>query len=169
MGLVYALERDWVNAEQEFQQSIRLDPSRTQTFTSYSTMTLMPLQKYDDALELLNTALRYDPLSLDVQREIGEVQLASGRYAEAVETLQRVREVDPDFAFVQTFLGRALILAGRVDEALPLRQPGAIWPIHAYVRPGQTRRGRKARGRARRLSIPHGHLSRPPWGTRPAP
>jgi adenylate cyclase len=152
MGLVYALERDWVNAEQEFQQSIRLDPSRTQTFTSYSATTLMPLQKYDEALGLLNTALRHDPLSLDVQRAIGEVQLASGRYAEAVETLQRVREVDPDFAFVQTFLGRALILAGRVDEALPLRGQGAIWPIHAYVRLGK-------RAEAEKLAAEHGRYS----------
>jgi TolB-like protein/tRNA A-37 threonylcarbamoyl transferase component Bud32 len=137
MGLVYALERDWGNAEQEFQQSIRLDPSRTQTFTSYSISTLLPLQKYDEALRLLNIALRHDPLSLNVQREIGIVQMASGRYAAAIETFQRVREVDPDFAFVQTYLARALILEGRVEEALPLWQSGAIWPIHAYVRMGK--------------------------------
>ena len=36
MGLLYAFERDWINAEKEFQESIRLDPSRTHTFTSYS-------------------------------------------------------------------------------------------------------------------------------------
>jgi TolB-like protein/Tfp pilus assembly protein PilF len=148
MGMVYAFERDWVNAEQAFQQSIRLDPTRTQSYTSYSVMTLQPLQKYDEALALLNTALRYDPLSLDVQREIGEIQLFSGRYAEAVDTFQRIREVDPDFPFVHTFLARALILAGRVDEAVPLWQPGAIWPIHMYVRQGK-------RAEAEKLAAEH--------------
>ena len=156
MGLVYAFERDWVNAEKEFQQSIRLDPSRTQTFTSYSISTLLPLQKYDEALRLLNTALQHDPLSLNVQREIGIVQMFSGRYAEAIETFQRVREVDPDFAFVQTYLARALILAGRVEEALPLWQSGSDLADPCLCPDGQTRRGRKARGRARALSIPHG-------------
>ncbi len=148
MGMVYAFQRDWANAEEAFQQSIRLDPSRNQSYTSYSVMALQPLQKYDEALALLNTALRHDPLSLDVQREIGEIQLFSGRYAEAVDTFQHIREVDPDFPFVHTFLARSLILAGRVDEAVPLWQSGAIWPIHMYVRQGK-------RAEAEKLAAEH--------------
>jgi serine/threonine-protein kinase len=149
MALLYAFERDWVNAEREFQESIRLDPSRTHTYTSYSISTLIPLQKHDEALRLLNTALQHDPLSLNVQRVIGIVQLCSGRYAAAIETFQRVREVDPEFAFVQTYLARALILDGRVDEVFPLWQSGAIWPIHAYVRMGK-------RAEAEQLAAEHG-------------
>jgi tetratricopeptide (TPR) repeat protein len=111
-------------------------------------MALQPLQKYDEALALLNTALQHDPLSLSVQREIGEVQMFSGRYAEAVDTFQHVREVDADFPFVHTFLARSLILAGRAEEALPLWQPGAIWPIHLYVALGK-------RAEAEKLAAEH--------------
>ncbi len=149
MGWVYSYEHDWANAEKAFQQSIRLNPSLAQTYTSYSVSTLQPLQKYDEALLLLQVASQHDPLSLDVQREIGEVQLFSGRYAEAVDTLQRVRDVEPDYPFVQTYLARALILAGRVEEALPLWQPGAIWPVHAYVRMGK-------RAEAEMIAAEHG-------------
>jgi tetratricopeptide (TPR) repeat protein len=64
-----------VNAERAFQRSIALNPSLTQVYTSYSISTLQPLQKYEEALRLLQVASERDPLSLDVRREIGEVEL----------------------------------------------------------------------------------------------
>jgi serine/threonine-protein kinase len=137
MGWVYAYEREWANAEKAFQQSIRLNPSLTQTYTSYSISTLQPLQKYDEALRLLGLASRLDPLSLDVQREIGEVQLFGGRYAEAVETFHRVSEAEPDFPFVRAYLAKALIFAGRAPAAIPLLNPGAPWLAQAYLMTGR--------------------------------
>jgi eukaryotic-like serine/threonine-protein kinase len=139
MGWVYSYEHDWMNAEKAFQRSIRLDPSLTQTYTSYSVSTLQPLEKYDQALRLLQEASRHDPLSLDVQREIGEVQLFSGRYAEAVETFQRTVQIDPEFPFLRSFLARALILTDRVDEALQVLDPGLpfVGLGRAYVMTGR--------------------------------
>jgi serine/threonine protein kinase len=124
MGWVYSYEHDWVNAERAFQRSIALNPSLTRAYTSYSVSTLQPLEKYEEALRLLQMASQHDPLSLDVRREIGEVQLFSGRYAEAVETFERLTDLDPDFPFARSYLARALILLGRVNEALPLLEPG---------------------------------------------
>jgi serine/threonine-protein kinase len=120
MGWVHSRERDWSSAEKEFQRAIELNPSLTQTYTSYSTSTLRPLGKQDDALRLLRVALENDPLSLDVQREIGEVQVQAGRYEDAINTLQCVRAVEPDFPFADTHLARALMFAGRPAEALSL-------------------------------------------------
>jgi TolB-like protein len=137
MGWVYSYERDWANAERSFQQAIRLNPSLTQAYTSYSVSTLQGLQKYDEALRVLKAASAHDPLSLDLQREIGEVLLFAGRYAEAAETFRRVRDADPQFPFVQTYLATSLVFAGRPEEALTLWQPGAIWPAAAYVRTGR--------------------------------
>jgi serine/threonine-protein kinase len=81
---------------------------------------LRPLGKPDEALRLLRVALENDPLSLDVQREIGEVQIQAGRYEEAIHTFQRVRAVEPDFPFADSHLARALMFAGRPAEALPV-------------------------------------------------
>jgi serine/threonine-protein kinase len=120
MGWAYSYERDWTNAEKSFQRAIQLNPILTQTYTGYSLSTLRPLGKLDEALGILRVASRYDPLSLDVQRQIGEVQFFAGRYAEAIDTFQRVRAVEPDFPFVETWLGRALTFAGRLAEALPM-------------------------------------------------
>ena len=137
MGWVYSYEREWASAERAFQQSIRLDPSLTQTYTSYSISTLQALRKYDEALRLLQVASQNDPLSLDVQREIGEVQLFAGRYAEAVDTFQRVYQVDPGFPFVQTYLARALIYDGKVGQGLALLPEISPSLAHAYVSTGR--------------------------------
>jgi serine/threonine-protein kinase len=139
MGWVYSFEHDWVNAERAFQQSVALNPSLTQAYTSYSVSTLQPLRKYEEALQLLQVASQHDPLSLDVRREIGEVLLFSGRYAEAVETFERVTELDPDFPFVRSYLARALILSGRAKEALPMLEPGMpfLGLGRAYVMTGR--------------------------------
>lgn len=139
MGWVYAYEHDWTNAEKAFQRAIQLDPSLTEAYTSYSVSTLQTLEKYDHALRLLQEALRHDPLSLDVQREIGAVQLYSGRYAEAVETFKRVVQIDPEFPFVRSHLARALILTDRVDEALQVLDPGLpfVGLGRAYVMTGR--------------------------------
>ena len=118
MGWVYSRELNWSSAETAFRRAIDLNPSLTQTYISYSTSTLQPLGKHDDALRLLGVALQNDPLSLEVQREIGLVQIGAGRYEEAITMLQRVRAVDPDFPYADTFLARALVFAGRPVDAL---------------------------------------------------
>jgi tetratricopeptide (TPR) repeat protein len=58
MGWVYSRELEWSSAEKAFQRAIELNPSLTQTYTSYSTSTLRPLGKPDDALRLLRCLAR---------------------------------------------------------------------------------------------------------------
>ena len=137
MGWVYAYERDWVNAEKAFQRAIELNPSLTQIYTSYSISTLEPQGKHHDALRLLQTASRHDPLSLDVQREIGRLQFSAGRYQEAIETLRRVYAIDPDFPFVTMYLARSLMMAGRLSEVSSFENTDRMTMALVYVRTGQ--------------------------------
>ena len=118
MGWMHSRDLDWSNAEKSFQTAIGLNPTLSQTYTSFSTSTLRPLGKRDDALRLLRVALKNDPLSLPVQREIGLVQMENGQYDEAVSTFERVRATEPDFPSADEFLARALVFAGRPAEAL---------------------------------------------------
>ena len=146
MGWVHTYEHEWAKAQRAFERSIELDPSLTSAYTSYSVSTLQPLENNQEALQLLRVASRNDPLSLDIQREIGEVQMFSGRYTEAIETFRRVSELEPDFPFVHTYLARALILAGRPNEAVPLLEPGVPYLALAQVMTGR-------RTEAERLAI----------------
>jgi tetratricopeptide (TPR) repeat protein len=142
MGLLRSRERNWENAQASFQRAIDLNPSLTRTYTNYVTSTLIPLGRVDEAARLLEEALRADPLSLDVRRELAMVQIIAGRYEEAIANLQRVRAVDPGFPFGDLFLARALTFAGRLAEALPLWEtmkdrPGGQWIAYAYVMAGR--------------------------------
>jgi serine/threonine-protein kinase len=143
MGWVYSYQHDWPNAERAFQRAISLDPSLTQAYTSYSLSTLQSLRKFDEALRLLRTAAVRDPLSLDVQREIGELYLFGGRYDEAIDAFQRLRDIQPDYPFVQPYLAQALTFGGRLDDAIRLIQPSAVWPISIYVRTGERAKAEK--------------------------
>jgi tetratricopeptide (TPR) repeat protein len=143
MGWVYAYERDWVNAEKAFQRAIELNASLTQIYTSYSISTLEPQGKHDDALRLLQTAARHDPLSLDVQREIGRLQFSAGRYQEAIETFRRVHGIDPNFPFVTMYFARALMMAGRLSEASSLEKTEPMAMALLYVRTGHRAQAQK--------------------------
>jgi tetratricopeptide (TPR) repeat protein len=153
---MYSRELEWAKAELSFQRAIELDPSLTQTYTSYSLSTLQPLRKLDEALRILQVALKNDPLSLDVRREIGHVQMIAGRYPEAIDAFNRVRAVDPDFPFVNTHLFRSLIFAGKPAEALPLLEPldgrhlGRFkgWSQHAWLAQAYVSTGRRAEAEA---------------------
>ena len=72
MGLLHAREREWHDAERSFQRALELNPSLTSTHTNYVSSTLIPLGKLDEARRVLDAALRADPLSLDVQRFVGD-------------------------------------------------------------------------------------------------
>jgi TolB-like protein/thioredoxin-like negative regulator of GroEL len=143
MGMTYARERQWENARQSFRRAIELNPSLTQIRTNYSSSTLLPLGRLDEAERLLDAALQIDPLSLAVRRELANLQIISGRYDEAIANLKRVRAVDPDFTFADLFLARALTFSGRLAEAWPVwetrkEQPGwQFWMANAYVMSGQ--------------------------------
>jgi TolB-like protein/tRNA A-37 threonylcarbamoyl transferase component Bud32 len=143
MGLLHSRERDWENAQRSFQRAIQLNATLTRTYTNYVTSTLIPLGRIDEATRLLEGALRADPLSLDVRRELAMVQIIAGRYEEAIANVERVLAVDPDFPFADLFLARALTFAGRLPEALRLwdgskAEPRPhFWMAHAYVMAGR--------------------------------
>jgi serine/threonine protein kinase/tetratricopeptide (TPR) repeat protein len=149
MGWVHAREFDWENADTSFRRAIDLNATLSHVYTSYSFSTLRPVGKHAEAERLLRAALRNDPLSLDLRRELARVLIQAGRYDEAIENFERTRAVNPDFPVPHLY--RALTLAGRVTEAIAEleKAPGhAPWLAHAYVRAGR-------RADAERLAIVH--------------
>jgi eukaryotic-like serine/threonine-protein kinase len=144
MGLTYSRELDWENARKSFDRAIELNPSLTQVHGNYSSSTLLPLGKSEDALTLLEAALAMDPLSLDVHRDLALAQIIAGRYDDAIANLRYVLGVDPDFPFANLQLARALTFSGRPEEAvahwegMPKSQQGwHRWLAHAYVMSGR--------------------------------
>jgi TolB-like protein len=136
LGFVDTYDRKWTRAESAFERALELNPSRTITHTDFVLSTLIPLGKLEAALRYLADAQTVDPLSLDVRRVIGIVQLNSGRYAEAIESFTWVRERNPEFPFTENHLGLALAVSGRPDEALRIFQKpsqAANWGLLGFV------------------------------------
>jgi tetratricopeptide (TPR) repeat protein len=156
MGLLHSRTREWQKAEESFRRAIVLNPSLTAVYTNYSSSTLLPLGKLDEAERLLREAFQTDPLSLEVRRAMGHLQIIAGRYEEAIDSLEHVRMVDPDFPYVDLHLARALTFAGRLAEALPRweirkTEPGwQHWMAYAYVIAGR-------RADVERMAAAHDH------------
>jgi TolB-like protein/DNA-binding winged helix-turn-helix (wHTH) protein len=118
MGHVHALDQEWAKAETSFRRALELNPSLTTTYTDFVHSTLFPEGKLEEAMQLLEAALRADPLSLDVRRALAHVQISAGQYDRAIENCDRVLAVDPAFPFVAAWRMRALLHKGRLTEAI---------------------------------------------------
>ena len=139
MGLTYARELDWDKARASFERALELNPNLSEIRTSYSFSTLVPLGDTAKALDILTIALRTDPLSLAVKREVGIALYIGGRYEEAVTILRQVIAADPDFTYAANLLARSLTFAGRPEEAIafwesrPEHRPWERWLMPAYL------------------------------------
>jgi eukaryotic-like serine/threonine-protein kinase len=118
MGFVHAHEYDWENADKSFRRAIDLNPSLTQTYINYSTTTLVPQERLDEAERRLKDAVRTDPLSGIVHFELGALKLVAERFDEAIDHYTRAQALDPNLTYINQHLGRALSFAGRFSEEL---------------------------------------------------
>ena len=143
MAGAYAREFDWANATSSFERAIKLNPNLSQIPTSYSGSTLLPLGQTAKALEILAGAMKMDPLSLAVKRELGRAQFFAGHYEEAIVNLRQIIAADPDFTYAANLLARSLTFAGRPEEAIALwesrPQPTdwELWLMPAYLKEGR--------------------------------
>jgi TolB-like protein len=134
MGTVHAENRDWGRAETAFRRALELNPSLTSVHTDFALSVLMPLERLDEGIRLLEGAVNLDPTSLDVRRVLAHFLVNVRRYDEAIATANWVLERKPDFPFTKIWLGRALALSGRHDEAVTVLSgdPG-LWAYLGYT------------------------------------
>jgi TolB-like protein len=118
MGLLSARMCQWTRADTYFVEALRLDPSAAAAYTDYVISTLLPLGRTTDALEVLRSALVAAPMSADVRRTLGYVQLQNSDHRGAIQTSGWVVEHYPDLEFADQSRGRALYLSRRIEEAL---------------------------------------------------
>jgi len=127
-GWVQARDLDWNAASNAFKRAIQLNPTLTGIYTSYSISTLCPLQRFDEALQLLQKAERNDPASPILLREIGMVHLLEGRYDAAIDALTRARALDGQEFFATVLLGRSLLFANRTGEGIAILHDSRLFP-----------------------------------------
>jgi len=108
-------ELDWEGAEREFKRAIELSPSGAEAYDLYGRL-CMGLERYDDALALLQRAQELDPLAHGL--DIATALLRAGRYDEAVARAEETVGVYDAEDRVRATLGWAYFLSGRTREGL---------------------------------------------------
>lgn len=107
-------EFDWAGAERAFARALQLNPSGAETLDLYGRF-CAGLERYDEALALLERAGELDPLVDRV--DIVTTLLRAGRIDEAIAHAEATVEVQPS-ARARATLGWAYFLAGRRAEGI---------------------------------------------------
>lgn len=107
----------WDEAERGFRRALDLSPSYALAYMWYSQM-LAAVGRADEAIDHVNTALAFDPLSLNVRVSVALRMSEAHQFEPAVAQLRGVTELDPDFRLARFHIGRIYVALGRYVEAL---------------------------------------------------
>jgi adenylate cyclase len=100
----------------EGQRSIALGPSCSACYGELAE-TMMCAGNPEQALQLLDRALRLDPYRPDYQFDVAFAHLQLGRHDQAVDEIKQVLIQMPDFTFAHEFLAVLYADAGKTEEA----------------------------------------------------
>jgi TolB-like protein/DNA-binding winged helix-turn-helix (wHTH) protein/Flp pilus assembly protein TadD len=119
LGMVkFNYDRDWKGSEQEFKLAIDLNGNYANAHHWYA-MSLMWLDRFDEALAQVRRARELDPLSLVINANLGFVLSVARRYDEGIEQVRRTLEMDPNFAHAHFRLGQIDVMRGMYAQAIP--------------------------------------------------
>jgi len=78
----------------------------------------MCMARFDEAIREIRRAHELDPLSLVINRNLGQVLFRTRRYEQAEEALKKTLEMDPNFSFTHFYLGSIYLQKSMYEEAL---------------------------------------------------
>ena len=112
-----SFNKDSAGAEKEFQQAIELNPNYPTAHHWYALL-LGNLGRFDEAKKEILRAQQLDPLSLIINRTVGNVFFWAREYDQALEQFKKTLEIDPNFPPVHEDLAVVYSMKGRYEEAL---------------------------------------------------
>jgi TolB-like protein/Flp pilus assembly protein TadD len=110
LGMVYARDGQWAQAESSFRRAIELDPNDSQSYDDLSMWLLWPLGRIDEAVHEMRLAEKADPLSPAIQDHLAHTLISAGKYDAAAAKCGASAEC----------LGQARLAQGRIDEAIKI-------------------------------------------------
>ena len=125
MGEVYSIRAnirvirnyDWEGAESDFRKAIELNPDYPTAHHWYS-LTLLSLERFDEAIAEMEVAFELDPLSMPINTDLAVIYYHTGQFDAAIEQLRNTLELYPDSVFARDYLYRWLLVNGSFEEAL---------------------------------------------------
>jgi TolB-like protein len=122
MGVVLARERKWASAESAFRRAAELNANLSAIPMNFVMSTLWPQGKVDQSVRQLRSALRRDPLSVDLQAMLAYVLISVSLYEESIAIGRRIVPSAPaandGLNHARQVLARALLQNGEPAEAI---------------------------------------------------
>ena len=115
--LGFIFDWDWQDAEREFQQAIKLNPSYAHAHHWYAYF-LAYTGRPSDAISEIRKAETLDPLSLIISTDVGEILNFLRQYDPAIEQLKKAIEMDPNFAAAHFTLAHSYVAKKTYPEAI---------------------------------------------------
>ena len=115
--LSFYIEWDWSAGEAGFRRAYETDPS-SEEVVAHVSYYLRAFRRFDEAIEVLERALRLDPYSRQLNRSLVDTFVESHQVYRAIEQRRRMIEIEPQDLRLHNALGRLLEDLGRFDEAV---------------------------------------------------
>lgn len=110
-------EWDWDGALDSFTTALNLNPGAAYVHYYYS-LYLRAIGNIEQCVEETEKALSLDPLSLIINRELGENYMFAERYKDAKDQFMKTLELDPNFRSTLWSLGYNYLYMKEYDKAL---------------------------------------------------
>jgi TolB-like protein/Tfp pilus assembly protein PilF len=113
---------DFQGAADDFRHALALEPENGDILLEYSHTVLLPKARLDEALAIVQKAMKVDPLNERSWRLLGVLQLFRGDYPAAAAALQHSLDIYPQQTNTAAFLAYSLLLRGDPADALTTSQ-----------------------------------------------
>lgn len=123
LGVVSSFDWDWPRAQAEFNLALHLSPDYATAHHWYS-WHLMNMGRHDDSVREMERALELDPVSIEINSDLGAVLCYARRPDEAIERSKAALEMDPNFLKAHVVLGRAHQQKGEFQQAIAALERG---------------------------------------------
>lgn len=112
-----AYDWDWLGAESDFQQALKLNPKYPTAHQWYASY-LMQMGKFNRAKAEIEEAHKLDPLSPIISANYGLYSYYEGNYDDAIAKYKQTLKSDPDFWVARHYLALAYVQKGMHNEAI---------------------------------------------------
>lgn len=124
---------DWVAAENNFRQALKLNPSSAKAHSWYA-MALLPQRRFDEAIEQAKMAVEIDPLSFQVNNFLGVSYYLARNYKLAMQCGTQTIQLDPRFSAAYALTGMVYEQQHNYEFAIAEYQKGLrISPSHSFL------------------------------------
>jgi TolB-like protein/DNA-binding winged helix-turn-helix (wHTH) protein/Flp pilus assembly protein TadD len=120
LGIVYASDLAWGDAERSFQRALQLNSNLSGIHTDYGRFVLLQEGRSTEAIQQFREAVTLDPLSVRSRSNLALGLINVGAYEEALENCRRALAADPSGEGMMWLQGRAMWFKGEHKEAIAL-------------------------------------------------